>query len=392
MFILRFIRYIRGYIYFSASGNFVERFINLLARGRVNVWGTKKKGKVLYSYVAVKDYDKLLDIADQTGTEIQIQKETGVPYNKKKYQKRKGIAIGFILFVLFIAIMSRFIWSIDITGNEKVSTEQVFDALRNSGVKVGTYIGGVDFDIVQQKVLLQLDDVSWMGYILDGTKLVVEIKEEIKAPELVGKNEPCNVVAKKSGVITKLSVYEGFPEVEVGDAVSEGDLIVNSIITTKKGNSVNHARAEVIAQIDETIEFPVVMEQTASEYTGNEQNKVFFGISNKKIPISFGDVEYDLFDIEVEKKEFSILGMDIPIYLYKEKYKEYVDVDVVYTSEQAKAEAIHMKINYVENNLGNCEIIGDEMNAKEENGVYILEVRFVYEEDIGMEQPILMNN
>lgn len=392
MFILRIIRYIKGYILFSASGNFVERFINLIARNQISIWGTKKKGKYLCSNVSVKDYEKLLNIAKQTETSIEIEKEVGVPYKKKKYKKRKGLAVGIVFFVLFIFAMSNFIWSIEITGNEDVPQEKIFDALENVGVKVGTYIGGIDFDIMQQKVMLQLDGVAWMGYILDGTRLTIEVREEIEAPELVGKKEPCNVVAKKTGVITKLSVYEGSPEAKVGDTVMAGDLIVNAIITTKKGNSVNHARAEVIARIEDTVEFPVLMDQTLPEYTGNEQEKKFIGILDKKFSLLSKKIQYDLFDIETDKRQINVFGIDIPIYIYNEKYKEYNNIDIHYDEQQAKAEAMRMKSEYIQENYSDAVIISDDMDRRIDNGTYILIVNFVYEEDIGVEQPLLIND
>lgn len=390
MFILRIIRYLKGYIAFSADGNFIERFINLIARNRITIWGTRKKGRYLCANVSVKDFKKLMKIAEQTGTNVAVEREVGFPYQKKKYGKRKGLAAGIIFSVLFIFIMSKFIWSIEITGNTEVESLKILDALENAGVKVGTYIDGVDFDIMQQKAMLQLDGISWMGYILDGTRLTIEVRERIEAPELVGKDQPCNIVARKTGVITKLSVYEGFPEVKVGDLVMEGDLIVNSIITTPKGNSVNHARAEVTARIGETVEFPVMMSEVVSEYTGNAVEKLFVGIGDKKIPLSWNKSEYELFDIVAEKKQLSILGVDMPVFLYKESYKEYVDMDVQYTEQQAKAIAIDLKSEYIEKKMSDVVIVSDEMSGTVENGMYILQVDFVYEENIGIEQPILI--
>ncbi len=59
MFILSLLRYLRGYVVFSARGSFVERFLNLAARDGVSVWNTFKRDGVFYGRTFAASYQKL---------------------------------------------------------------------------------------------------------------------------------------------------------------------------------------------------------------------------------------------------------------------------------------------------------------------------------------------
>ena len=68
---------------------------------------------------------------------------------------------------------------------------------------------------------MEREDISWIGIDIKGTNLIVKINEADKSPEVIDVNEVCNIVADKSGEISKLLVKQGTARVEVGDEVKE---------------------------------------------------------------------------------------------------------------------------------------------------------------------------
>ena len=54
----------------------------------------------------------------------------------------------------------RFVFDIKISGNERLSDKYIMDALANAGFEVGSYIPGIDFDELSNKVPLGYDDIS----------------------------------------------------------------------------------------------------------------------------------------------------------------------------------------------------------------------------------------
>jgi len=390
VFILSILRIIRGYVRFSAKGVFVERFLNLAARAHIPLWGTKKKGETMLAYAYRKDYDRLRKPAENTGTQLALEKEYGIPMFLSRYKKRAGLAIGIFVFALFILAMSRFIWSIEVVGNELVSTEEIIELLELEGLKVGSYTNHINVDRVEQNLLIQMEDLSWAGITIDGTDAIVEVRERTQPPELIDINSPCNIIAAKSGVIIKLEVYDGQPEVEEGDTVMEGDMIVNAFITNKKGSStLNHARATVIARITESYTFEVPLKEVVREYTGQTLEKKWVGLFGLEVPLSFQEVGYQAYEEKTDSKPLRIFGMSMPFTVVDRSYAEYKEITVTYNEAEAEARAIALMEEFEKDNLAGCEIVSKDASGRIENGVYIYVVDFTYDEDIGVEQAVL---
>ena len=51
MFIVRFLRFVCGYVRFQVAGVFIERFLNLASRNGINLWnGTKTENSIYGIY------------------------------------------------------------------------------------------------------------------------------------------------------------------------------------------------------------------------------------------------------------------------------------------------------------------------------------------------------
>ena len=65
-----------------------------------------------------------------------------------------------------------------------------------------------------------------MSIDLNGTNAIIKIVENTEKPEIINKNEYCNIVANKSGVITKINAKTGTPAVKIGDVVTKDTILV----------------------------------------------------------------------------------------------------------------------------------------------------------------------
>ena len=84
MFIVRFLRFVCGYVRFRVTGVFIERFLNLASRGGVNLWGGVKTQTQYTGYTLMRHYKKLRPFAKKTGVQMRIEKRFGWPMWKKK--------------------------------------------------------------------------------------------------------------------------------------------------------------------------------------------------------------------------------------------------------------------------------------------------------------------
>lgn len=62
-------------------------------------------------------------------------KKGGVPFLLHRYRKRTGLLAGLLAAVVLLGYMSGFVWKIEVTGNEAISTQEILAALDELGFR-----------------------------------------------------------------------------------------------------------------------------------------------------------------------------------------------------------------------------------------------------------------
>lgn len=220
MFFKILLYYIFGYVNISVEGYFIERFINICISKNVLLWNLKRKrSSFLYANIGMRDFKKIKEIAKITKCRIKIQSKKGLPFLLNKYKKRKIFAISLLLILLLIFGTSNFVWNIEITGNNMISSSEIIENLNENGLKIGMLKQKVNTKEIINNIRLKRNDIAWLGINIQGTNVIVSIVEADKKPEIIDENEYCNIITKKDGIITKINVQNGTALVKEGDIV-----------------------------------------------------------------------------------------------------------------------------------------------------------------------------
>ncbi len=219
--------YISGYVNISVEGYFIERFINMCISKGILLWNMRRqKSTYLQTNISIKDFKKVKNIARKTKCRVAINSKKGLPFILNRYKKRKIFVIALLIIILSIFTTSRFIWNIEILGNEKIETKEILEELNEKGIVIGVLKSKIDTDEIIRQIRLKRNDIAWMSIDLNGTNAIVKIVENTEKPEIIDKNDYCNIVANKAGVITKINARSGTPLVKIGDVVTEGTILV----------------------------------------------------------------------------------------------------------------------------------------------------------------------
>ncbi len=393
MFLKILLNYILGYVNIKVEGFFIERFINICISKKILLWNIKrKKSTIMYANIGINDYKKIKPIAKKTKSRISIQNKKGLPFVVHKYRKRK-IFVG-LLAIIFIAlfVMSKFIWNIEIKGNNQISKAEILEELNKQGLKIGAYKGKINSNSIINRVRLDRDDIAWMGIDLEGTNAIVEIKETSKAPEIINENEYCNIVSNKEGMITKINVQNGTAVVKEGDIVKKGDILVQGYLEGKyTGIRYVHAKADIEAKIWYSKKEKVFLKQQIQVPTGATEEKYTLNINNFKINFYKTLSKFENYDTINENKKLMIFSnFYLPIEIIKKTNYEYVNEEKIYTEE----ELIQLTQEKIEEELEE-EISQKENIINKQTNVYpnedYIEVEVIYEvlENIGNKDKII---
>lgn len=376
---------------FWASGALPEKFMNLVARSGINIWDIKNKDGRFSACVLANEYKSLRPLARKGNIKIRLKEKHGLPFILNKYRKRWGIGIGLFLFYVILKIFACFIWVIDVKGNNEISSEKIKIVMESVGLKEGVLKSKLDIPLLQQRAMMNLQDVSWLSINLNGCIAEVSIKERVKEPELVTEEKPCNIRASCDAQIDYIEAYRGEAVVSNGDAVVEGQLLVSGIVEDINGcNIIQHADAKVMAYTKRKIYDEVAFNQTKRIYTGKVINRKSMKLFNVEMPLTFVPTPKNNYSIEFNKKEIKIFDRCLPLTIFSQRFSEYVEENIVLTEKEAM-EKLDEKF---------CVREGEEfkdilvLNKKPKyfihNNKYCADVVYYCKENIAQEEEIIL--
>lgn len=394
MFIIKFIRYLLGYVEFKVTGGFIERFLNMCNLNSIKMWDLKISNSSLVGFTDIKSYKKMHTYAHRSGNVVKIKNKFGLPFITHRYKYRVGLVAGFVIFVAIISLLTRFVWSIEVEGNKDIPTETIIEFFDDQGLSQGTNIDRLNLEALQSEAMSHFKSISWIHINTYSGKVVIEMREAVALPKQVDPDEPYNIKATVDGQIVKMTVFSGYPMVQVGDSVIKGDLLVSGIKDGEKtGNTYyKHANAEVIALTEREITAAEPCSIEEKDYTGKSKFRSYIDFFNMKIPLYIGGKPEGNYEKQEKETKLKLWGTVIPITFYRVEYMEYSPRP----REQGEEELKNKCIRKIEKEIKKIEtvrqVVSIDYTPRTENGTYYLTALCTFHEEIGTEEKIVISD
>lgn len=391
MIINKIVRYFNGEIHFEASNGFSERLINLCAANNILMRDFRKTPEGFRATVSSKDYKATKRLGKKANVETRIISKRGFMFKANKYKNRWGIVVGILVFICFISAMQFFVWDIDVIGNEKVKSSVILSELKDLGVHRFSFIPSIDFRMKKQKALLRLPQLSWLTINRNGCKLTVNVTERVFAPQ-IRENDPCDIVAAKTGQIRYMEVYNGTKLINENYTVLKGDKIVSGTFTNKKGEvSYVHSDAKIIAEVQFNKTLSIDIAQLSKEYTGVTKTRHYLDFYSMKLPLFIATRLDGSYDITEQNKPLVLFGKELPIGIHTNKYSFYNKKPEKLSQKEARKVLDNCFLQYEANELNDCAIISRRVTQSLENSVLKLTTEYIVEENIAQKQEIVLD-
>lgn len=361
--IFTFINFLRGYLIIEATGFFIERFINLAIKNNIFLWEIKKSAKNKATMkISIKGFKKIRNAARKTGTTVRIKEKKGLPLFLYRHRRRKAFYAGILLFALILAALTSFIWSIEITGNEKIDKNLIREELRACGIDIGVVKYNHSSQQIKQEMLLRVPELSWIWVDIRGTRAFVEVKERTQKPEIIPADEPCNIVAGIDGVITEMIITGGTPVAAVGDIVKKGDLLVSGVNDSAyEGVILTHSTGEIYATTWRELSEIFPMTRSVFTPSGEARTRYSVTLGSLNVPLfSFGKIDFKSYDTKESHTQLKLWGdIYLPVVWKADTLEELIESEVRMSAEQAAeyyGEVLHSKI--IQDSLQDTEVKG----------------------------------
>lgn len=398
---IQVIRYLKGYLAIKVYGFSPERFMNLCSHHKIFLWDVENHGNYYTMKISLQGFYRLKGITRKTGTRVVITKRYGLPFLSTRMWKRRIFMLGLLGSLVFWIWMSRFIWAVEVEGNYYVTTDVFLDFLEENDVFVGMKKENVEIETLEKAIRAQFNIVTWTSARIDGTRLLIQIKENDLIPAEDEKSEPAegegqDLVAEKEGEVISIVTRSGVPKVTAGTAVAEGDILVEGSIPIMNEDGTVRRYDYCRADADIMLRCVYDMEEKLQEkyeqklYTGNEKKFPFLMFGTKKLKLPEFGKKYEQQDVVEEKRQLKLFGnYYLPVYFGRDLVREYVTEERVYTQEQVK-ELFEEKIQKFIESLQEkgVQIIEKNVTIDKNAGVWKMNVDFLALEKTGMLKEI----
>ena len=392
MLIRLIIRLFWGYVRIEVEGYYVERFINICTNRKILIWNLKReKGVKLYLNIGINDFKKISEIARKTSCKVRILKKKGIPFLLNKYKKRKLFVLLLALVICIVFISSRYVWNIEVNVEDNLELENIAEDLENAGLTKGVLKTKIDTDRIINEIRLKRSDIAWVGLDIKGTNIIVSIVKADKSPEIIDNLDYCNIVASKAGTITKITAQNGTAIVNVGDEVSQGDVLIAGYMDGKyTDRRYVHSLGEVEAKVLYSETKAVELKKEIYKETGNMENKYEIKFNKLKLKLYKNPSKYETYQSEKNVKNIKLFGdFYLPISITKITNKEEIKEEQNYTAEEATKATVEDLTKILDEKIQNKDLIVDK-NVETEEGENSVIVTLCYEvlEKIGENKKI----
>lgn len=344
--IVKLIQYIRGYVRIRITGYSPERFLNLCSHHQIRLWGLKPCGHAYEMYLSIKNFRKLKPILRKSNMRIKVLERRGLPFFLNRNRKRQAFFIGVILCLLLVYLMSLRIWNIHISGNYSHTDEGVLQFLASKDIYHGMLKRKIDCEQIVKAIRSEYDDVIWVSASIQGTRLFVQMKENMDMIREEPEEEieaPADIISDADGIITEMITRKGVPQMEAGSEIKKGDLLVSGSVPVLDDNKevtgyqYHIADADIYIQTEIPYESRMEMTYQKKVYTGQKRKALLLEAGPYVIQAGILFHRFPESETYVKKKTLRIgEHFDLPIKIGVKEIRAYTFSDTEYADSEIR--------------------------------------------------------
>ena len=336
---------LRGQVRVRAECAFPERVLNLCGARDLAFWDLEWESPTAFTCrLSRRDWKTLREVGRNLDCEFSVVGREGAPYFLFRFRNRQTLALGLVGCALGLFLGSFFIWDFQVEGNETVPTERILRALEKNGVGLGTFGLSLDGEDIRNHVLLDVPELSWIAVNVSGCRAEVQVRERLPEAVRIDRREPCNLVARRAGLVKRVQTIGGVSCVVPGSAVTEGQILISGVEDTDTvGARVLAGLGKVEARTWYGLTASMPLTAPEKRYTGKEKTGLSLIFGSRRIKFfSNSSIEGAEYDKITRRFSLNLLDVPLPVTVEVETWRFYEAVPAARTAAQAEkaAEAI----------------------------------------------------
>ena len=303
-----------------------------------------------------------------------------------------ALAFGIVIFSVMYFLSNRIV-SVNVETNNEYLRKKISFILENNNVKTGTYIPSLNFDKIENRLKISLNEISDAIINRNGSEITVKIIEAEKKPNIANTENPCNIIAECDMKICDAKVYKGKLFAPAGSEIRQGDIIISGKYKSEKSevSLLRHADGIIKAEFKKEVVFTqkkadIKLSESGKSYSIKKLK--FFSLNlnlgNRKKNI------YSNFIVKQNTKTLSLFGKKMPVSLITSTYKEKTPCLSICSDEYASELITKQKEVFEKNVLSDYKIVNSESKTEISDDSITQTVTYTLYGSVGTRQDILV--
>lgn len=388
MIVDRWYRALTGRVRFQAEGGFALRLPGECARAGIWLENLTLTPLGFIAEVRPSDYKRIARLAKKTRTRVHLLEKHGLGLWWFHHRERRWFFLGLAAGLALIVLWGRFLWVIDIDGELEHYTEADLRVqLASFGLREGAVTAELDPGWIEREMMIANDDLAFIAVNFRGSLAEVIVRQRERAePEPGTGGRPANVVSLYDGVVRSVEVTSGSPQVEVGDTVRAGDLLISAIVETQNGvSTVHQASGRVLIEHEAYLSTAVPLAEEVLVPTGERRVCRSLTLFGMELPLSFGSPAGPYL-LTAREKQLSAFGVPLPVQLTVREYRLAERTERHHTEAEAEALAEEALQALEAEQFSDAEILERVPSGRLEGDTFLLTARYLLLEDAALER------
>jgi similar to stage IV sporulation protein len=243
----RLISFFTGYVEVLIQGPHLEKMINFTTKSGLYIWDIRRlDSETIQIKMRAHGFLRIREMARRSDSTVRIERKQGWPFIGRKLWQRKAFILGALGFVAILLYLSTFIFFIKIDGFTGKNRDQLLALLKKNGLRPGVSRNEVlqRKNYLERSAIIGTPNAVWLAITIRGVVAEVKVTPRRTPPAKVLAGD---IIAGRSGVISKLVVVRGVPAVKEGDTVARGDLLISGTVWHSNLEEGTLEKEEVVA-------------------------------------------------------------------------------------------------------------------------------------------------
>lgn len=387
------LHYVRGSAAVRIGGTDVEAFVNAAAADGLQLISLRRTSRgAIECEVTLQDFFRLRPYLRRTGCRVRVLRRSGLPFLLAKLERRKFFAAGIAVFFIGMYLLSALVWRVEVSGNERLTDEQILAAARAEGIHPYQWSFKLpESDMLSKRLSVKLPGIAWVGVEKRGTLITIRVVETTE-PEPKELLSPRHLVASEDAVVTEISAERGRPVAKRNQRVRKGDILISGTLGDEEASVDIPAVGTVRGLVWH--EYRIVSPLTRKEkvYTGERKVQWFAVIGGRALQLSgFGDPKFEKAERVQHRESAAWRGRELPFGRMRQTVLEVrYDQRRITEEEAAEAGLLQARADILSKSGTDADIRDQKiLHRTTENGKVYMKVLFEVEQSIAVELPIV---